>query len=414
LPLLFAIVVGFAFLSSEAAELWGLERLRMPAFLAVFGALLLGAVLRDPRLRPSDGRTPALLALLLALILAADAVQGEVDPVDYKVALVLPLLLFAPNLARALEEHDPAGLVWRLLTVYVLGTALLAVWFAPDFLLRGRPDLARVDFSGSLVAHAGLCVVYLLVTLAKIEWATRPLAAVGQLALAGLAAVSLLLTGTRTALVTCGIYGALDVAAADRPSERLARFAPALLGALVVLTGYTLLISDDFLERLLPGGSEDWSSGRAVSQLHWLASVLDQPLGLGFGFVRERLADGRPALDGTQLLEWPHNEPLRFFVEAGPAGFIFLGLLLGHLLRLAVRAASGESRPLPRATMLAIAADMLAQSLFQNYFNSVYYATGLLVVLVTLAASVEERRLHAASCRRSSAHDELPGSAATA
>ncbi|MCL6606847.1 MAG: hypothetical protein K6T74_02030 [Geminicoccaceae bacterium] len=76
MPLLFAIVVGFAFLSSEAAELWGLGWLRMPAFLVAFGALLLGAVLRDPQLRPNDGRTPALLALLLALILAADAAQG--------------------------------------------------------------------------------------------------------------------------------------------------------------------------------------------------------------------------------------------------------------------------------------------------------------------------------------------------
>ncbi|MCL6606846.1 MAG: O-antigen ligase family protein [Geminicoccaceae bacterium] len=329
-------------------------------------------------------------------------------------ALLLPLLLLAPNLAHALEGHDPAGLIWRLLTAYVLGTALLAVWFVPDFLLRGRPDLARVDFSGSLVAHAGLCVVYLLMTLANIECASRPLAAAAQLALAGAAAVSILLTGTRTALVTCGIYCALDVAAAKRPSERLARLAPALLGTLVLLTCYTLVISDDFLERLVPGNSEDWSSGRAVSQLHWLASALDEPFGLGFGFVRERLADGRPALDGTRLLEWPHNEPLRFFVEAGLPGLLFVVLLLGHLVRLAVRAARAESRPLPRATMLAIAADMLAQSLFQNYFNSVYYATGLLVVLVTLAASVEERRPHTASCRRSSAHDDLPGSAATA
>jgi O-antigen ligase len=413
LQLLFAAVFGFAFVSSEAAALWDLERWRMSGFLAASASLLAVAIARAPYLESDEPGTPALLALLLATILAADVVQGEVDPIDYKVASILLLVLVGPNLARASKAYDPAELVWRLLTLYVVGTALLAVLFVPEFLLRGRPDLVRVDFTGSLVAHAGLCVVYFLATLASLEAEPRAIPGVVRAALAACAAVMVLLTGTRTALVTCGIYLVLDIASAPNPADRLSRLGPVLAGALVLLATYTVLVSDDFVERLLPGGSQDWSSGRLVSQIHWLTLALEQPLGLGFGAVRELLRDGRPALDGASLLEWPHNEPLRFFVEGGLPGLLFIVLLLSRLVRLALRSARLESRPLPRALVLAIAADMLAQSLFQNYFNNVYYATGLLLVLVTLAASVEHGRELVPPGREKPERDDLPSAAAT-
>jgi len=406
--LLFTILVGFACVSSEAAGLWGLERLRIVAFLGAYAGLLLLALFRDPRLDPMDARTPALSGLLLAPILLADVARGEVDPFDYKAVLVLPLFLFAPNFARAFDGRDPSELLWRLLTLYVVATGLLAVFVAPDFLRRGRPDLTRVDFTGSLVAHAGLCTVYLLVTLAKVETAARPVHAFGHLLLAGLAGLMTLLTGTRTALVTCVIHLVLDVATAERPGERFLRLVRAISSALGLLAVYTIVISDDFFERWLPGSSEDWSSGRADSLLHWLALAVDEPLGLGFGFVRERLAEGRPALDGSRLLEWPHNELLRFYVEAGLPGLLFVGLLLFELVRLAMRATRADTRPLRRATMLAIAADMLAQSAFQNYFNSIYYSIGLLLVLTTSAASVETTPGGEAAPRNTELLDDLP------
>lgn len=406
--LLFAILFGFACVSSEAAGLWSLDRVRILAFLAAYGGLVLVALLREPRLEPIDARTPALSALLLVPILLADVVRGEVEPIDYKVALVLPLFLFAPNVARALDGRDPSELVWRLLTLYVVATALLAVLVVPDFLRRGRPDLTRVDFTGSLVAHAGLCTIYLLATLAKVRTSAQPVLAAGHLCLAGTAAAMVLLTGTRTALVTCAIHLVLDVATAERPGDRFVRLLPAIAGAVGLLAVYTTLVSDDFLERWLPGSTEDWSSGRAVSQLHWLALAVDEPLGLGFGVVRERLAEGRPALDGTRLLEWPHNEPLRFYIEAGLPGLLFVGLLLFELVRLAIRAARADDRPLRRATMLAITADMLAQSAFQNYFNSIYYAVGLLLVLTTSAASVEMASRPAVAPRDQQLLGDLP------
>ena len=65
---------------------------------------------------------------------------------------------------------------------------------------------------------------------------------------------------------------------------------------------------------------------------------------MGLGAVRELLADGRPALDGTSLLEWPHNEFVRFYVEAGPPGLLFVVLLLTVLVQRAICAPPGSAR----------------------------------------------------------------------
>jgi O-antigen ligase len=111
---------------------------------------------------------------------------------------------------------------------------------------------------------------------------------------------------------------------------------------------------------------------------------------MGLGAVRELLADGRPALDGTELLEWPHNELVRFYLEAGPPGLLFVLLLLAVLLRRAVRAASREDDPVRRMLILAIAADLVAEACLQNLLNAVYHATVLILVL-TLAVAMAGR-----------------------
>lgn len=411
--LLLALVLAFAFVSSEAALLLRFDQLRMVAFVALAGALHGLAVARAARLAVGEFTVPALLALLLALVLIGDALRGEVDPVDYKVALLVPPMLLAPTLARAFAGHDLERLVWGLLTLYVLATAALAVIAVPEWLVRGRPELTRFDFTGSLIGHTGLCVIYLIVTAARLASTDGALHGLAHAALLGTATVMVLLTGTRTALATFGIYLALEVAAAAAPRAAIARVAALAAGALAALALHTLLVSDDFLERLVAGSSEDWSSGRLASQIHWLARGLDHPLGLGFGAVREALRDGRPALDGTRLLEWPHNEPIRFLVEAGLPGLAFVMLLLGRLTQLALHAARLDDHPPRRALVLAIAADMLGQSLFQNYLNSIYHAGALLLLLVVLAAQVEDEAREAASGEHQlEVGQGLPGSSA--
>lgn len=388
---LLGAVLAFAFLSSEAARLLGLEGLRTAAFLVALAALLTAAAVRSPRFPAREPTVPILLALLLAAIVVTDGLAGEVDPSDYRIAILLLVFFAAPLLTSAMAALEVALLVWRLLAGYVLATAIVGLVAMPEVFVRGRADLVRFDFSGSLVSHTGLCLIFLFATFGRMrERADAP----ARILLGGAALLALLmvlLTGTRTALVTFGCYLLLDLASDPERHRAFRRLGLASLGGTAALALYTIFVSDDFVERLMVGSSDDWSSGRLDSQLRWLELALEQPLGLGFGAVRELLRDGRPAIDGTRLLEWPHNEPVRFFVEAGVLGLGFLLLLLGWSTGRALHAARREPSPLRRALLLAIVADMLGQSLFQNYFNNIYYATALLLVLVVLVEQAGTR-----------------------
>ena len=195
------------------------------------------------------------------------------------------------------------------------------------------------------------------------------------------------LTATRTAALTLAVFALLHVATAGRPSRALAQVAAGGLGLAIAFSLWTTLVSDSFFLRLV-GAQGDYSSGRWASIGHWLSLAGDHPWGLGLGAVRELLAGGRPALDGTALLEWPHNELVRFYVEAGPPGLLFVVLLLAVAVRRAVRVAREDIDPVQRTLALAIAADLVAEAFLQNLLNAVYHAT-VLFLLLTLATSPE-------------------------
>jgi O-antigen ligase len=161
----------------------------------------------------------------------------------------------------------------------------------------------------------------------------------------------------------------------------------ASLGLALAFAGWTVLVNDSFWLRLT-GAQGDFSSGRWASIAHWLALAGDHPWGMGLGAVRELLAEGRPALGADAYLEWPHNEFVRLYVEAGPPGLVFVALLLVVLVRRALRAARDLADPVLRALILAIAADLVAEACLQNLLNAVYHATVLILILSLAVAAV--------------------------
>lgn len=385
--LLLVMVCGFAALSSSAAAALGLENERIFLFTGLVTVLLLLPFLVRPTLVRPSGPLVALLLLLAGMGLLDAA--GRVDPLDYKVALPVLVLLAAPNLARHVTPEAVERLAWRLLSAYVALTFLYQLLAEPEIVARGYEGIVRYDPIGSVVMHSSLSLIHLLLAVARLgaarSWSRR----LPILLLAGMSLTMVLLTATRTALVTGALFALLSLAASAHRMATLRRLAAAALGFALVFSAHTLLVSDSFYLRLT-GGQEDFSSGRWTSIRHWLQLAGDQPWGLGLGTVREMLAEGRPALDGTTLLEWPHNEFVRFFVEAGPLGLLLVALLLALLVRRAVRAAR-EADPVRRTLLLAIAADLLAEAALQNLFNAVYHATVLILILCLAAADASRQ-----------------------
>ena len=199
----------------------------------------------------------------------------------------------------------------------------------------------------------------------------------------GLSALAMaFLSGTRTVLVIWTVY--LLLAAYVAPRERM-RLLLLAVGAGVALLLHGLLFTDALTQRLL-GASGDYTSGRWDSITVWLARWADQPFGVGLGGIRAMLAAGRPALDGERVLEWPHDEFVRFLVEGGPIGLLFALGLVVCVVRLAIRGAVAMREPLGQTLLLALAADVVAEMTLQNFLNGVYQATAFVLLIGLMAA----------------------------
>ena len=389
---LLALTMASLAFSATTVSALGLGDVRMVFFCGVFAALSLGAVMRHPRFAARDRTGPLAALWLLAALAALSATVGRENAatlVDYKIGLPILALLLAPNLRAAIGRLDLARMALRAGGVYVAATAGLMLAMPSLALLRNVASHVRVDITGSVVLHAGLCTIIALGLAAALPRIRSRGARLGVALLLAAAAWMVMLTGTRSPLLTVALFVVLW-AAAGRARD-LAR--PRLLGAgLLALLAFLLMsywASDTLWARLADLGRADYSSGRWPSIHHWLTLAAGQPFGLGIGAVRATLGDGRPIIAGGHLLEWPHNEFVRFFVEGGALGLMLVLVLVVEALRRARRRALVTTDPVERVLLLAIAADMLAQCLLQNYFNSVYHATVMLMLLGMLAAEDE-------------------------
>jgi len=394
---LFVAVWVFAALSASLAEALGLVRVRMVGFAAVVAALALVGLLAHPRMG-SRGRALALVLLALHWLQTVAHPLAPFDPVAHKILVVLLVLLCAPNIAIALGGADlPRVFTW-LLALFV--PAALAFWALGDVRLHAYADVVRVDVTGSVVSQASLAVLGVLAFLARLVH--EPRRRMVWLPLLALALVLLLASATRTALLTLVLFAAYDVLAGPA-RVRLRVHLLAVLPALAVFALFTLTVSDALWKRLVGAGTDDWTSGRAQSLAWWVATALEHPLGLGIGAVRRMFADGRPVVDGGLSLEWPHNAFVRLWVEGGLPGLAFALLLIGGLVVRAVRAARVARDGPSRLVLLALAADMTAQSLLQNYLQSIYLSTATILTIAVLAVQVRHAAANAATQPRAQA-----------
>lgn len=392
--LVFLVTLAMPALSASSVAALGFADLRIVVFCGLFALLAVAAILLRPDLAGRHRTAPLIALWLLGLIAAVNQGSGG-ELLDYKILLPILALLVAPNLYSALGDLALARVVLLAGGLYVLATAAAAILLPSTTALRNVAEHVRIDLTGSVVLHASLCTI-IAVTAAAAFAACKQMKAQAALALVVATALSMvLLTGTRTALVTLVILTILAFwSGAWRPS-----FRPRGLGlGLAALAGVVLLsglAGDTLWSRLVELDRADYSSGRWPSIRHWLAMSGGTPFGLGMGTIRATLASGRPSICEEGLLEWPHNELIRLYVEAGVPGLVLVLLLAGEVTRLALGRARATADPTERALVLVIAADLWAQCLFQNYFNGVYQAT-VLVLLVGLLAAGGQRRSPAA------------------
>ncbi|MEZ5823498.1 MAG: O-antigen ligase family protein [Geminicoccaceae bacterium] len=374
------VAVGFMFLSSSTAAAFDFQEIRLFAFAVVFGTIALAAFACHPVIRLDALELPLILLWFLGMMAVFD-LAGTFDPLDYKVALPVLAIAVAPNVRQVLVDTDLPRWIFRAFAAYTLGIITINAFASGP--LAWMQMTGRVDLSGSVVSMASLGVITVLLALGEARQA-RGLRRFFLVSISLLAFLAMFAAATRTAIVTLGVTGLLLVIAGPNRSGKMRGLIVCLVAILGLFAAHTLFVSDVFYLRLIGDFSEDYSSGRWHSLVHWLEIAASGPFGQGIGSVREIMQGGRPDISGGKLLEWPHNEFVRFFVEGGVFGFAMISLLVLAMTGRAVRSARTACDERERIVILVLAADMIAQSLLQNHFNMVYHSSMTMLLLATL------------------------------
>ena len=377
---LFFLALGFMFLSSSTSVEFGLQEFRMIAFSIVFISLLLVSFTRHPFINPANLELPIVLAWFLAIMAVLD-LAGTMDPLDYKLVLPILAIAAAPHVGKAMAPGDLPAWLFSAFSVYILAVVIL--YLAGTGAAGTFAAATRIDPTGSVVSLASAGTITAVLATGEARRATG-FRRIVPISMALLALAAIFATATRTAVATMVILGVLLLATSSNRSRQLRNLIGAGFILALLLAIHTIVFSDVYFLRLTGNNGDDYSSGRWHSLAHWLAVAADSPLGQGIGSVREIMLDGRPGLSGGRFLEWPHNEFVRFYVEGGIPGLMMISLLVGGMTVRALRSARKATDPRLRMLVLALAADMLAQSLLQNHFNMIYHSSMTMLILAML------------------------------
>lgn len=349
--------------------------LPMPAF--SFWALILLGWLVPEHFPPWTGfhnEAPAFVGLAVALGLALGAARGRLAPWPAASGLVAVLLLSAWG-GVVLLPHTLAGDAW-LVTVYLLGFVL--AWWLGLQTARDQQGIERPWRAVALVFAAGATVssllalfqwtlqedvlmpwitaadtrrvfgnlaqpnqlaTLLLMGLVALGWLrqTRALHAAPALLLAALNTWALVLTQSRTALLSALALFALALLVPRAWAQRRAvvRLAGRWLAAFLVLTGlYRYVLGDIFLLQ----ATEQALTSPSLRPLMWrqlLAGLAESPW-WGDGWLRTATAQqvGALKVPGLEQTNYAHNLVLDLLIWCGvPLGLLVIAVAAGWLWR---------------------------------------------------------------------------------
>ena len=191
-----------------------------------------------------------------------------------------------------------------MLAAYALGTFAYEMAAEPAAISHDYAGIVRYDPTGSVIMHASLSLICLLLALARAAEPGPLPRRCGFLAVGAVALVMVLEAATRTVIVSLTLLAGFHLLTTTNRGAALRQLLLAAAGLVLVFAAYSALVNPSFLLRLVSNDEvTDYGSGRLPSIAYWLTLVGDHPLGLGFGAVRELMADGKPFLDGDNTLE---------------------------------------------------------------------------------------------------------------
>ena len=161
--------------------------------------------------------------------------------------------------------------------------------------------------------------------------------------------------------------------------------------ALLVFMLYTNFVDSNLYYRLFQLDSENLSSGRFESTLHWLNLSSEKYGGLGLGFISmySQSVGGYVA----HFENFPHNEFVRFYVEGGILGVFLVCFLVFFILNKSLKMVLNDNNNLRSTFSMAIFSIILVMSMLDNLFFDMYKSNFYYLMICLLSVSYTKEKI---------------------
>jgi len=367
--MLFILLIVPVFISQSLASKYGIQSVLMIVYFSSFSLLLL-TLFYSFKLRKKHFFIIAAMFSMLVVLFCIDFSDGFISYKGYKVILLLFSLLILHNLSNYFSTERLCASIFFIFLIYIVVSFLSHLLGNTNIVNVGSLYI-RYDLTGSVTAHAVLCSLYIMFSSA---YYLKFKSNVKRLALVASSFVSLymiFLTGNRQSLIILILFGfILAYQQTKQINKSLFYFSIFITLFMIFFILFTLYVDSNMYYRVFNLNSDDVMSGRGVSVLFWLDKSSTIFGGLGLGYIAQYGELYGGILETYE--NFPHNEYIRFYIEGGILGLVFIVTLLFVFFKLCFEIIKNDENNLRAIYVSAFFSVVFIMSIFDNLFFDMY------------------------------------------
>ncbi|PHS73127.1 MAG: hypothetical protein COB22_02340 [Cycloclasticus sp.] len=370
-----------AFFPQYLLENFELRSLALAIFFVPVGVFVLTSFFTGWAVWRSHRVILLMISSALAIIFILDFFDGEIYLKGYKVLILLLIPFVVCKYSERFDSDTVCKLIWYLFLTYIVLT------FSSYLAGHSREVIVgtlykRLDITGSLTAHAVLCSLFIMFTLAWFNTAKYIAPRWFMLCMLFVALYMLFKTGNRQSLLVLFIFGFVYTLAFPKKLQSILYASYGLMGMAGVFFMYTIFIDSNLFYRLFLLDERGFSSGRQEAIIYWISQVENVFTGLGLGNTAEFLVNLRGELYTYE--NFPHNELIRFYVEGGIFGLLFILLLLGYFFYWSYVVIKFDKNRMRVLYVTAVFSTVFISSVLDNLIFDMYKSNAYLMIILMM------------------------------
>ena len=357
--LLILILIICFLIPSSLINLYNLRIFVITAFIISISLICIISVLSASNINEHFILSISLTILAILIILFYSNKNFEL--INYKFLIYILLIFASSSINKIFVSKKIISFFYIILNLYICYIFFNNILNNHSILI-GEKNF-RYDFTGSVTSHSINCLIYIFLSYFYIKRKKNVLLKLFIIINSIFAIYMLfLVAGRQFILITLFYFTFLFFLKDERRIKLLIKILSIFIFFLIIFSLFTIYINDNLYLRLFEN-NENFSSGRLEAIKFWYNFyLLEGPLGVGFIYANS----------SNYQIDWPHNEFIRFYLEVGFPGLIFIILILTFIYK------KVNKDPLSNITNIEIYFPIMIFSIiiiqlnFDNFIESIY------------------------------------------